>query len=186
MSADRNLTSAQRDYLLAVIPEELTSAELGVRFGTSTDAARKVMNRLESRSLVKGDGTGARRVWGATAPGRALAGEEETETPVRPYRVFEETGLDRVVGAVIEDSGVQVNEAQRGWLNELMGVLAKVPGVRLVHECEARNTEHACRQAGKAYDDELAVEVVQMVAVPANNWKSKPVRIKTRREVSVG
>lgn len=165
------------------------------------DAARKVAGRLESRGLVRGEGSGAGRWWWLTPAGLELideirprsAGSKSNGTPSRPYVVLEQTTLaellvrelgDAAAAAVLEGVGAHDEDLRT---SEVYVIAAEV---------EARNTEHAYRQVAKGvygvrasqHDlwDEDGEYVVPSVAIDGGRWKVELVKPKQDISVSIG
>lgn len=140
------------------------------------DAARNAMKRMEARGLVVGSGTGRQRAYEVTDAGhtelRAAGGAPSQDSgPIsatRNYIVLEAVALEDL-DAYIE---------------------AMAPGldVETVHvhvaTVDARNTSHALRAAATAYPGPEGTP--ELIPVAERYWQPYPVKIGSRRTVSLG
>lgn len=162
--------------------EELGRVHDRTRAPIGADAARKVMGRLEKRSLVSGAGSGAQRTWRLTGAGLELiddvrppkSGAQSGDTVGRGYTVLEELTLSDLLDRRSEQGSVDSD------------VLVYV----VAGTVDARNTEHAYRQIAKqvyAPRQHLdGVVTIRSVAIDGKRWKVTPVNVKADTTVTIG
>lgn len=156
---------------------EVAEWHVGLPQPFGENAARNALKRLEDRELVTGTGTGRSRAFSVTRIGEGElneaaappgGGESQDSGPVsasRNYFVLEELDLTECTVSELED------------------LLDNVDTVYLHRATvDARNTEHALRQAA----DVLPDGDVTLIPVAERMWQPEPVRIRNKRQVSIG
>lgn len=150
------------------------------------NAARNALKRMEDRELVTGSGAGRARSYAATrigtsalaehagaAPPPAQGQDSGSETATRNYIVLEQIPLGDF------DAWLEAQQERGVASLEPQEVFVKVATV------DARNTEHAIRQAATiAYDDMEADPV--LIPVADRMWQPVEVRIRNKRSISIG
>lgn len=153
------------------------------------DQARNLLNRLEKRGHLAGDGKGRTRVWtyvsspeveevlGAPPASRPA---RDPETALRTYVVLERRNLDELVGEICEEAGVDVSPGVLDALAQAEAVFDRVA------DPEARNTEHALRTAAKEVYGDVPEADPAMVAVASRMFQIETVKVRNSQTVSIG